>query len=135
MGILSGMRRENFAGNSPWEEKVGYSRAVRVGQHVYLAGTTATDDEGRIVGTSEYEQAVQIFRNVATALQKAGAGLSDVVRTRMYVSNIANWEEVGRAHAEMFSGIRPAATLVEVKGFVSPEMLVEIEVEAYVAGE
>jgi len=125
------MERENFGSGTPWEAKVGYSRAVRVGPHVYVSGTTATDERGRLVGGGDpYLQALHALRNVEAALEAAGAAVSDVVRTRIYVTNIDHWEAIGRAHAEFFKAIRPAATMVEVRRLIDPEMLVEIEVDA-----
>ena len=124
-------QRINFNGNSPWEPLVGYSRAVRVGNLVWVAGTTATNDLGQLVGPGDpYAQTIQILTNIQQALFRAGATLEDVVRTRIFVTNINNWEIIGRAHGQFFSTIRPVATMVEVARLIDPQMLVEIEADA-----
>lgn len=127
------MTRANISGNSPWESVIGFSRAVRAGAAVYVSGTTATGDDGALVGEGDaYAQAAQALRNIGAALEQAGASLADVVRTRIYVTDIEDWEAVARAHREAFGSVRPAATLVEVSRLADPEMLVEIEADAVV---
>ena len=129
------MIRKNISSGAPWEDIVGYSRAVKVGNQVFVSGTTAVNENGEVNSNSVYEQVKFIFQKIESALNQAGAAMSDVVRSRVFTTDISKWEEIGKAHGEIFKTIKPASTMVEIRALISPSILVEIEVDAVINGE